>query len=160
MWRSGTIRSVLVALAMIALALALERFVPALTGAVRVADGDSLELGGERIRLEGIDAPELAQSCGPPERLWPCGKAARAALRKAIGQVPVACRPVSTDRYERSVSTCEAGGRDLGRVMVEQGLAVATGLAYLRAEGQAKAARRGLWSGPFEPPADFRARNP
>lgn len=163
MWRASTIRGVLVALAMIAAALVLERYMPALTGTVRVADGDSLELGGTRIRLDGIDAPELDQSCGAKDGEWPCGKAARAALRQALrkGQTnkgEVSCRAVDTDRYGRAVSVCEAGGQDLARAMVEQGLAVATGLAYARAEGEARRMRRGIWAGPFEMPADFRAR--
>ncbi len=34
-----------------------------LTGAATAADGDSIEIAGNRIRLEGIDAPELAQTC-------------------------------------------------------------------------------------------------
>lgn len=34
-----------------------------LTGPARIVDGDSIEVGGTKIRLYGIDAPELDQSC-------------------------------------------------------------------------------------------------
>ena len=33
------------------------------SGAARAVDGDSLELGGHRVRLYGIDAPERRQTC-------------------------------------------------------------------------------------------------
>ncbi|MFT0859493.1 thermonuclease family protein [Ancylobacter sp. G4_0304] len=157
-WRPDTWKSVLVALILIVVALAVERFLPAITGSVRVADGDSLEVGGERIRLEGLDAPELHQSCGAPGREWPCGRRAREALQKLVDAGEVSCRPVDEDRYGRAVAICEAGGRDLGRAMVAQGLAISLG-AYGAEEREARASQRGIWAGPFERPADWRARN-
>ena len=52
-----------------------------LSGRAVIVDGDTLRLGGERIRLKGMDAPELAQSCtGADGRSWPCGQQAKAAL--------------------------------------------------------------------------------
>ncbi|WP_248310358.1 thermonuclease family protein [Bosea sp. 117] len=160
MWRRSTIRSVLVALVMIVVALVAERWLPALTGTVHVVDGDSLEVGGERIRLDGIDAPELNQNCGPPEKAWPCGRRARAALEAAVKGREVSCRPLDTDRYGRSVSFCHAGDVDLARHMAEQGMAVALGLTYAGAEANARRARSGIWSGPFERPAEWRALHP
>lgn len=162
-WRPSTWHSVLVALVLVVAALVIERVVPPLDGAVRVADGDSFELGGERVRLEGIDAPELHQSCGRPEAQWACGERARAAMQKVVadaGKNGVTCRPVDGDRYGRAVSVCEAAGRDLGALMVSEGWAVATAFAYRDEEAAARVAKRGIWSGPFEMPADFRAREP
>ena len=56
------------------------------TGRARVIDGNTLEIAGERIRLEGIDAPESIQLCrglsGNPYR---CGVRAIEALRARIG---------------------------------------------------------------------------
>lgn len=160
MWRRGTIRSVILALVMVVAALVAERWLPALTGGVRVADGDSFELGATRIRLDGIDAPELAQQCGMPDTLWPCGRRAKAALEQLASAGEVSCRAIDTDRYGRSVAICHAAGRDIGRRMVEQGLAVATDLAYATAEADARRAGKGIWSGPFEPPADWRKAHP
>ena len=158
-WRPDTWRSIVVALLLVGAALVAERYIPALTGAVRLADGDSLELGPERIRIEGIDAPELHQNCGPANAEWPCGRRAKEALQKIVDTGEVKCRPVDRDRYGRDVSICEVGGRDLGRAMVEQGFAVAFGTAYLTEERAARTAKRGIWAGPFDMPAEWRARN-
>ncbi len=53
-------------------------------GAFHAADGDSLTLGAERLRLEGIDAPELNQSCERAGKAWSCGRAAREALQGMV----------------------------------------------------------------------------
>ncbi len=91
---------------------------------VRLADGDSFSLGGERYRLYGIDAPELHQSCADAKgEDWPCGTRARSELRRIIGTHPVQCRTVTTDRYGRSIAVCQAGGRDLAEEMVRAGFA-------------------------------------
>ncbi len=170
---------------LIVVALAVERLVPPLTGAVRVADGDSLVVAGERVRLDGIDAPELHQSCGEAGREWPCGARAKAALEAIVAEGEVSCRPVDEDRYGRAVAVCELsakeggakeGGanergakegaakdraaRDLGARQVAAGWALATDGAYAREEAQARAAGKGIWSGPFDMPAEWRARHP
>ena len=44
-----------------------------MAGAVRVIDGDTIEMAGRRIRLLGLDAPELAQACGDPANPVACG---------------------------------------------------------------------------------------
>ena len=98
------------------------------TGAARVLDGDTLEIAGEKIRLYGIDAPELHQECKDTSgRPWPCGIRARSELRRIIGTDPVQCRVVSTDRYGRNIAVCEAGGRDLAEEMEKVLLALKPG---------------------------------
>lgn len=150
----------LFAAVLVVIALAVQRSMPPLTGAVRVVDGDSLEIGGERVRLGGIDAPELHQSCGAAGRDWPCGAKAKAALAALVEGADLRCRPVDEDRYARAISICAADGRDIAARLVEQGWAVATGLSYRREEAAAREAGRGLWSGPFDLPADWRAAHP
>lgn len=122
----------------------------------RVVDGDTLVLGGREVRLAGIDAPEYRQSCDRAGIAWPCGAEAAAALRRLVGAGPVRCEGRRNDRYGRLLARC-AAAEDLGARLVREGLAIAYG-DYEAEEGLAKAARRGVWAGTFERPADWRAR--
>jgi endonuclease YncB( thermonuclease family) len=126
-------------------------------GNARVADGDSLEIAGQRIRLIGIDAPELDQVCRKDGFDYACGRQARAALSELIAGRTVACSTRRKDRYGRYLSTCAAGDRNLNLAMVEAGWAVASG-DYHEAESRARAAGRGVWAGEFDRPGDWRAR--
>lgn len=128
-----------------------------IAGAARVIDGDSLEIGGLRIRLAGIDAPELGQTCNEGTASYACGEQARTALDRLVAGQAVACVTRRKDRYDRFMSTCAAGDRDLNRAMVEAGWAVASGDYHL-AEARARRDRRGLWSGTFEDPREWRMR--
>jgi endonuclease YncB( thermonuclease family) len=127
-----------------------------LSGAARAADGDTLVLNGEHVRLKGMDAPELAQTCTRDGGDWPCGREAKAALAAALREGAVACTFSERDDYDRPLAQCTVSGADLGALMVRQGLAVAFG-AYHAEEAEARAARRGLWAGSFQRPADYRA---
>lgn len=126
------------------------------SGKSRVVDGDTLDVGKHRIRLTGIDAPERAQYCtDAAQQSVPCGETARQTLADLVGKGPVTCTALDQDRYGRLVATCEYGGADLGAVMVGAGQAVDAG-RYAALELEAKAARRGIWAGTFEPPAEWR----
>ncbi|MDK9698179.1 MAG: thermonuclease family protein [Siculibacillus sp.] len=127
------------------------------SGRIHVTDGDSLELDGVRIRLLGIDAPELSQTCSLAGMDHPCGREAREHLVHLIAGRPVVCTSVETDRYGRHLGRCRAGDTDLSAAMVESGWAVAYG-GHERQEAVARAHGRGLWSGDFVWPEDFRRR--
>jgi endonuclease YncB( thermonuclease family) len=148
------LRSLVVFLAFMSPAAALT-----LSGQARVVDGDSLVIAGERIRLFGIDAPEIGQRCDPSGRDWACGVWAKAALTKIVGSGVLACEALDQDRYGRTVARCHVSGRDVGGAMVRAGAAT----AYLRystdyagQEAQARAEGRGMWSGPVTTPAAYR----
>lgn len=130
-------------------------------GPARVIDGDTLEVAGTRVRLFGIDAPELAQRCTRDDgRRWACGAWAAETLAGLIGRAPVVCEGRDRDVYGRLVAVCRAGGRDLGAAMVEAGAALAYtaySTDYVEAEKGAMFAARGLWTGPVVRPADHRA---
>jgi endonuclease YncB( thermonuclease family) len=134
-----------------------------MSGAARIIDGDSLEVGGVRIRIFGIDAPEYRQQCRNARgESYACGREARRALDRLIGGRIVTCTPVSHDRYERDVAACAVIGRDLGDAMVRAGHAVDyarhSGGRYAAAEQEARAAKRGIWAGEFEMPEAWRRR--
>ncbi|PZU23857.1 MAG: exopolysaccharide biosynthesis protein [Shinella sp.] len=133
-----------------------------LAGHFRVSDGDTLALNGTRYRLQGIDAPERRQTCGVNETLWPCGEAAREALKSLVATEAVTCEGNETDKYGRLLVICRAGGRNLNAEMVRQGMAIAyagTDVDYRDEEAEARAARRGVWSGDFIRPQDWRQMN-
>lgn len=124
-------------------------------GAARLVDGDSLFVGGREVRLEGIDAPEGRQTCTRDGRGWPCGEEARRQLARLVDGRDVRCRSTETDQHGRLLGYCSAGGTELNREMVRAGYALAYG-SFEAEEREAKAARRGLWSGEFERPRDWR----
>ena len=68
-------------------------------GTARVVDGDTIEIKDQKIRLWGIDAPELAQRCTEDGAVYPCGLDAAHALAKQIGRKRVTCVRLDTDRY-------------------------------------------------------------
>lgn len=129
-------------------------------GVVRVIDADTLEVGGTRVRLHGVDAPEAAQLCQDAlGRDWPCGAWAAAYARALWDGRQAFCVLVEMDRYGREVSRCAVEGRDLGAALVASGAAlafVAYSSDYLPEEHVAEAAGRGLWRGSFEPPWEWR----
>lgn len=130
----------------------------ALTGAARAADGDTLTLDGQRIRLLGMDTPELAQVCKRDGADWRCGVAARSRLAELLRAGPIICRMQGTDRYDRRLARCENAAGDLGARMVREGLAVAYG-GYEDEEQFARAERKGLWGAEFDMPQQWRRTN-
>lgn len=125
-----------------------------LVGRARIVDGDTLALGRTRIRLADIDAPERGQTCGEPASLWPCGALAEARLGE-LATAAVSCQEEDRDRWGRIVAVCVIGDTDLGAALVRDGLAVTSG-RYGALQAEARTAGRGIWAGPFVPPAQWR----
>jgi hypothetical protein len=126
-----------------------------------VLDGDTLDIGLVRIRLHGIDAPELGQACAAASGgTWDCGTAAANRLAALVAGKNLACTGIERDAYGRIIATCLAGGRDVAEVMVAEGLAWAF-LEYSRdyaaTEDGPRAAGRGIWQAPTETAEAFRA---
>jgi endonuclease YncB( thermonuclease family) len=127
-------------------------------GVAIVNDGDSLTIGGERIRLRGIDAPELDQICRRDGRDYACGRLSKAALVERIGGLKVDCNGWERDRFRRLLAVCRAGESDLNLTQIETGWAIAYG-GYADAEDKARAAKAGLWAGSFDRPHEWRERH-
>jgi endonuclease YncB( thermonuclease family) len=99
--------------------------VPSITGTASVIDGDTIEIHGERIRLDGIDAPEGQQTCRCGDQVERCGQVSAWHLADMIGRGTVECYGHSRDRHDRLVAICRRDGPDLNGAMVEAGHAVA-----------------------------------
>lgn len=125
------------------------------SGPARVVDGDSLVIGGRRLRLKGIDAPELKQRCRRDAFEYGCGTESASHLRGLIGRNRVDCKTEGIDRYGRDLVRCRAGGINLNETMVRTGHAIAFG-DYRRAESLARSEAAGLWAGEFETPKQWR----
>jgi len=160
---SGTRGAVLaiIILALAALAAAWLDTPPSpVNGRAQVSDGDSFRLGQDRIRLLGLDAPELNQQCTAADGAqWPCGRVARNRMAELLASGTVTCQPEQNDRYGRLLARCSIGSGDLGATMVGEGLAIAAG-DYVSDEKAARDARRGIWAGGFDLPRDWRDDHP
>ena len=136
---------------------------PAIQGTASVIDGDTIEIRGERIRLDAIDAPESSQPCPDAAgKQYRCGQKSAFALADMIGRSVVSCEPKGRDRYKRVIAVCFKAETNLNAWMVVQGWAVAFrkyGNDYIREEDEARLAGRGIWAGLFDMPWDWRARN-
>lgn len=142
------------------LAARLDPLPPRFSGVAVAADGDSLRLGGSRIRLLGIDAPELDQMCWEADGAqWPCGRTAHQRLVELVRDTKTDCQPGGMDRYGRTLATCIAADRDVAAVLVAEGLAIASG-DYEREETAARSARLGIWRGRFIAPRQWREDGP
>lgn len=129
----------------------------------RVVDGDTLAFNGSYVRLHGIDAVERDQECIRASERWRCGEEAGTVLSELVARGTVNCRQMGTDQYGRAVAICSVNRVDLGKRMVQAGLAVALpaySQEYVADEQAAKAQQIGIWASEFEQPADYRAAYP
>lgn len=122
-------------------------------GTASVIDGDTIEIHGDRIRLDGYDAPERGSMCGQVNVY----QKASLALSDLVGRRTVTCETSGKDRYGRFIATCEVGGQSLAEYMVSEGWArdwpkYSHG-AYAYEERSARNARRGVWG--LDCPADL-----
>ncbi len=146
-----------------------ERWDAADSPPARAVDGDTIMLLGEaaaRLRLGGIDAPELRQSCARADgSRWACGLHAYAALGDMLLAPGVSCTLGARDDYGRRIADCTAPAvGNISAAMVRRGLAVATGSRdlprFVVEEEQARRARRGVWQGRFDRPDAWRSAHP
>lgn len=131
-----------------------------------VVDGDSFVVGTRKLRLDGIDAPELNQTCKDAQNIeWQCGWASRAALEKLLLEPELSCEADAQDKYARSVATCRSTTtRDIAAHQVANGMAVTHEFNGMRDYGSeedfARARKRGIWRGIFDRPEAWRASHP
>jgi endonuclease YncB( thermonuclease family) len=119
-------------------------------------DGDTLRIEGTSIRLLGLDAVELDQTCtGRDGAEWPCGREARAHLAALVDRSTTMCVPDGRDRYGRVLARCSVGDEDVGDSVVRGGWALAE-IEYGLALADARLKGRGIWAGAFIDPAQWR----
>ena len=143
-------------------------------GIPRIIDGDTVHINNLKIRLEGIDAPEIKQKC-KKEKLkisstlgytfyedYDCGKNAKEKLKAKVNDSNIKCISFTKDRYKRYLATCFKEEINLNGWMVRNGYAVAYrkySKKFVSQEIFAKKEKLGLWSGTFMMPWDYRKNN-
>ena len=147
---------------MISIATLLLAFLPPYQATVvAVHDGDTITVRSDittKIRLFGIDAPELKQ---------PHGQASKQALSGMVFGKTVTVTPANKDRYGRTVAQIKANGIDVNNRMVEMGAAwwytdyAKNDTVKQQLQSDAQGHKRGLWADPHPmPPWDFRKKKP
>ena len=128
-------------------------------GKATIIDGDTIRIGKNKIRLYGIDAPEINQTCTINKIIWGCGFESSQALESMISKKEVQCEIVDIDRYKRFVAKCFVKNINLNQYMVQNGWAVAYRYYsddFIKNEEIAKKNKSGIWQGKFLDPYLFR----
>ena len=150
-------------------------------GKAEVIDGDTIKINGEKIRLHGIDSPEIKQVCqNKDNNPYACGVVAKDFLDNYIfssGLIDITKAPKSEtnrmvycyyserDRYKRIIGKCYVGKDskfNLNHEMVSSGQAVAYtkySKDYIKAQNKAKQKGIGIWQGKFDLPEEWRRQN-
>ena len=132
-------------------------------GSAKIIDGDTIHIGKNKIRLHGIDAPEIDQTCFFKKQKWNCGIESKSVLTKLIlDEKNVECTINDIDRYKRFIAICFINEININKYMVAEGWAIAYrhySLDYIRDEELAKKNKLGIWKGEFEEPYLFRKSN-
>ena len=133
-------------------------------GKAEVIDGDTIKIKGKKIRLFGIDAPEVDQICFKSSNPYHCGHTAAKALIRFTKNRTIYCYYTELDKYKRILGTCNygEGKQDINAMMVYFGHAVAYtrySKKYLKEEKEAQKYKYGLWKGTFERPEEWRKKN-
>ena len=126
---------------------------------LRVVDGDTIVLNGEKIRFTGIDTPELKQTCLQGDQEVACGMTAKMLLVKKIGNNTPECISEGKDAYKRTLAECFVNGESLSKFLVRSGYAFAYrkySTKFIKDEEFAKANKLGMWAMTFQYPWDFR----
>ena len=129
---------------------------------LKVIDGDTIVLNGEKIRFSGIDTPEIKQKCIKNDQKVFCGVLAKKLLLEKIGNKTPKCIREGKDIYKRTLAECFINGESLSVFLVRNGYAFAYRKysdKFIKEEEFAKKNKNGLWSMKFEYPWDFRKKN-
>ena len=128
-------------------------------GRATIIDGDTIRIGKNKIRLYGIDAPEINQTCTINKIIWECGIDSSQALESIISEKEVQCEIVDIDQYKRFVAKCFIKNIYLNQYMVQNGWAVAYRYYsddFINDEEIAEKNKAGIWQGKFQNPYLFR----
>jgi endonuclease YncB( thermonuclease family) len=129
---------------------------------IKITDGDTIRINGEKIRFSGIDTPELRQMCLKQGIKTPCGLTAKKILIDKIADNEIVCIREGKDRYKRTLAECFVNNESLSSYLVRSGYAFAYrkySKKFITDEDYARINKLGMWSMEFDYPWDFRRNN-
>ena len=129
---------------------------------IKIIDGDTIHLNGEKIRFSGIDTPEIKQTCTKNNEIIKCGILARELLIKIIANNKINCIREGKDQYKRTLAECFVNDLSLSSYLVKNGYAFAYrkySKKFIADEDYARSKKLGMWSMNFEYPWDWRKKN-
>ena len=131
-------------------------------GQAKVIDGDTIHIGKYKLRLHGIDSPEIEQTCMIDDKIWNCGLKSAANLKDLIIDKNIKCEVYDVDKYKRYVAECYLNNLNINQYMVRQGWAIAYryySTQFVKDEEMAAREKLGMWRGTFIEPYLFRKKN-
>ena len=129
---------------------------------IKIIDGDTIHIDGEKIRFSGIDTPELKQTCISNKKVIYCGLEVKILLTKIIDNRDVNCVSGGKDQYKRTLAECFVGDLSISSYLVREGYAFAYrkySEKFVKDEEFAKENNKGMWSMSFEYPWEYRKKN-
>ena len=129
---------------------------------IKITDGDTIKINGEKIRFSGIDTPELKQMCTQQGINVLCGITAKQILIDKIADNKIICIREGKDRYKRTLAECFVNDESLSSYLVKSGYAFAYrrySKKFIADEDFARANKIGMWSMDFDYPWDWRKKN-
>jgi endonuclease YncB( thermonuclease family) len=129
---------------------------------IKVVDGDTINMNGEKIRFTGIDTPELKQTCIKEGVKELCGITAKQILIDKIGNNKVVCINEGKDQYKRTLAECFVNDKSLSSYLVRSGYAFAYrqySKKFIKDEDYARINKIGMWKMTFVYPWDYRKNN-
>ena len=126
---------------------------------IKIVDGDTIHLNGEKIRFTGIDTPELKQTCLKEGVKDSCGVTAKKILIDKIGNNNVECISEGKDQYKRTLAECFVNNESLSRYLIRSGYAFAYrrySKKFVPDEDYARINKIGMWSMQFDYPWNYR----
>ncbi len=133
---------------------------PSISSISRVISGDTLTLNGRIVKLFGVAAPDISQTCADGSgRGYKCGQQSVSWLSGWLADHEVKCHIINEDEKGLLTGVCMLGPYDIAAALINAGWAVADTKQtqiYIPYQNQALTNRRGLWQGEFYMPWDWK----
>lgn len=131
-----------------------------ITGRAFIIDGDTLKINGIKVRLVGVDAPEISQKCKTHGHVENCGEIIKLRLVQATDSKDVTCYKHGNDFYGRFLGECYIEDTNINKWLLREGLAVyyynKDFKSYKILETLAREEKLGLWDSEFQNPKEYR----